>query len=347
LALRSDAAPQNCQCGRSVQTAAFRTTIGYQCGKERTLPPTYAFGISGSMSKIVMPHDPVWTEAFASEAKIVSRAISSVRERSCGPALPSNLSVTINFHPDWSHDGLSVIERIASDGVYRSQFETGTSNGGMTAYLGGARWRWEQRIFEGAYDDAPAELRPKYGALNDCESPFGGAPRFGSAHFRLHPKVLERTTFCFPDSYLDPIDFGVVDRLDLLALKEVHFNTLEPLDRYIEAHVHGRLEVATALDALVLDPSHRGTIVEDYALALGCQVEWHPGFRLSVDRQEDCARYRGEEVADLVLQISRDGFLTPRDIGLAQRGGIASPVLLKRLWHCLACLGSSTARPPA
>lgn len=297
------------------------------------------------MSKIIVPHAPVLAEALSSEAKTISRAISSVRERSCGPALPLNLSVTINFHPDWSHEGLSVIERIASEGVYRSQFETGTSNGGLTAYLGGARWHWEQRIFESAYDDAPAELRPKYGALNDCRSPFGGAPRFGSAHFRLRPKVLERTTFCFPDSYLDPVNFGVADRLDLLALKEARFDTLEPLDCYIEAHVHGRLEVAKAVDALVLDPSHRGTIVEDYALALGCPVEWHPGFMLSVDRQEDCARYRGEEVADLVLPISRNGFLTPHDIGLAQRDRIVSPVLLKRLWHCLACFGAPTASP--
>jgi GNAT superfamily N-acetyltransferase len=47
---------------------------------------------------------------------------------------------------------------------------------------------------------------------------------------------LERTTFCFQDSYLDPLDFGVADRLDLLALKEACFDALEPLDRYIGAH---------------------------------------------------------------------------------------------------------------
>jgi hypothetical protein len=42
---------------------------------------------------------------------------------------------------------------MARDGVYRSQFETRVSNGGLTAYPGGDRWRWESRIFGAAYDD--------------------------------------------------------------------------------------------------------------------------------------------------------------------------------------------------
>jgi hypothetical protein len=65
--------------------------------------------------------------------------------------------------------------------VYRSQFETGTSNGGLTAHPGGDRWSWESRIFAGAYDDAPSAERPKYGSLNFPRRATGGAPRFGSA----------------------------------------------------------------------------------------------------------------------------------------------------------------------
>lgn len=42
------------------------------------------------------------------------------------------MSVTLHFHPDWPFaDGL-VIEAMARDGSYRSQFETGTSNGVLT-----------------------------------------------------------------------------------------------------------------------------------------------------------------------------------------------------------------------
>ena len=49
-----------------------------------------------------------------------------------------------------------MLEAIASSGVYRSQFETGTSNGGLTAHPGGDRWRWESAMFGTRYDDAAA-----------------------------------------------------------------------------------------------------------------------------------------------------------------------------------------------
>lgn len=270
----------------------------------------------------------------------IRQAVDSVRERSAGPALPLAMTVTINFHPDWMYDGQYVLARMASEGVYRSQFETGTSNGGLTAYPGGDRWQWESRIFAGVYDDAPAPLRPKYGALNDRSSPFGGSPRFGSAHFRLRADMLERTTFCFPDSHMNPAHFGVADRLDLIERMRAQSGELDPLDRYVEAHVHGPMEIIAAMDALVLDPSYRGTEIEAFANALKCPVEWHPGFRMPADRMEDCAAYRGREVADLIPAIAQNGYITPRITGRAQNGSVGSPVLLKRLWHCLAHFGA-------
>lgn len=45
----------------------------------------------------------------------------------------------MNFHPDQEVDGVAVTEMLAGDGVYRSQFEAGTSNGGLTAHPGGQR----------------------------------------------------------------------------------------------------------------------------------------------------------------------------------------------------------------
>lgn len=60
--------------------------------------------------------------------------------------------ITLNFHPDrLLADGRTVAQSLATEGVYRSQFETGISNGGLTAYPGGDRDRWEQRMFGGAY----------------------------------------------------------------------------------------------------------------------------------------------------------------------------------------------------
>ena len=99
------------------------------------------------------------------------RALAHVAARACGPPVPEGAAVTVNFHPDRDAGGGTVLAALAADGVYHSQFVTGTSNGGLTAHPGGDRWRWESRIFGGAYDDAPAALRPVYGALH-----LGGTP---------------------------------------------------------------------------------------------------------------------------------------------------------------------------
>ncbi|HWH95822.1 MAG TPA: DUF3626 domain-containing protein, partial [Baekduia sp.] len=64
---------------------------------------------------------------------------------------------------------------------------------GLTAYPGGDRWRWESRMFGGAYDEAPPSARPRYGALNHRRRARGAAPRFGSAHLRLAEAALDRT----------------------------------------------------------------------------------------------------------------------------------------------------------
>ncbi len=48
------------------------------------------------------------------------------------------MRVTVNFHPDRLLAGATVLAWLAREGVYRSQFETGISNGGLTAHPGGA-----------------------------------------------------------------------------------------------------------------------------------------------------------------------------------------------------------------
>ena len=37
-------------------------------------------------------------------------------------------AITVHFHPGWGFGGEAVIETLASTGVYRTQWETGTSN---------------------------------------------------------------------------------------------------------------------------------------------------------------------------------------------------------------------------
>lgn len=267
-----------------------------------------------------------------------TKALSHVAGLSAGPAVPPDLRVTLNFHPDRTVRELPLLRALAQDGVYVSQFVTGTSNGGLTARPGGDRWRWESRMFAGAYDSAPAHQRPVYGALNFRRQIVGAAPRFGSSHFRLTGAALARATFCYPDSAAEPAHFGVAAGMSLLALAEA--DEQDALNDYIEAQVHGTVTLAEDVEALVLDASYRGTPVETAARTLPVPLEWHPGYRLSVRELRRHADYRGPEYVELGARIAEDGHLDPRIIGDATRTGRHELQDLKMVWHCLARFGA-------
>ncbi|XVJ61062.1 MAG: DUF3626 domain-containing protein [Tepidisphaera sp.] len=254
--------------------------------------------------------------------------------------MDGELRVCVHFHPDRLVLGEPILERIGREGVYRSQFETGHSNGGLTAHPGGDRWRWESRIFGGAYDDAPAHERPKYGALNFRGSGYGASPRFGSSHLRLNAGTLRRTTFCYPDSVYNPDHFGTADRMPLIPLAAARRD--DPLDEYIEAHVHGPILLPRDVEALVLDPCYRGTDIERQAETLGCPVEWHSGFTLSTEVLCAFPEYRGRQFVALGVTLAHAGVLTPRLIGDASRRGEHDEQSLKRVWHYLARFGAET-----
>ena len=289
-------------------------------------------------------------EEGAEPTQWVRAAVAHVDTRSDGPPMDRALRVTLNFHPDRLAGGGLTIEALVRDGVYRSQFETGTSAGGLTAYPGGDRWRWEQRLFGGAYDDAPDAERPKYGALDDARRPLGAAPRFGSAHLRLREHVLDRTTFCFPDSYLDPDDLGTAAHLDLVRLAREFRSVprdpvVEPrdgdlLDGYVEAHVHGVVDLARDVEELVLDPSFRGTPVEEAARSAPVPLRWHEGRVLTLEELRRHAHYRGPEPVALGHLVAVDGRLDARVIGDAARTGVHHPQLVKQIWHLTARYGA-------
>lgn len=59
--------------------------------------------------------------------------------------------VAIHFHPDrHTSAGHSVTRSLVQSGIYKSQFETQISNGGLSAFPGGERYKWEERLFAGA-----------------------------------------------------------------------------------------------------------------------------------------------------------------------------------------------------
>ncbi|HWD83434.1 MAG TPA: DUF3626 domain-containing protein [Kribbella sp.] len=232
----------------------------------------------------------------------------------------------MQFHPNWPHGDRTVIESMVADGIYKSQFATGISNGG----LGGDRRAWESRLFSGRYDDQPDVTRPVYGVWNRHADVYGGAIRFGSSYLRLKPELLERTTFCFPDSARGPKHFG--DRTTLPQLCELADATAsDDLDDYIEAHIHGPVRFATDVDGLVLDPSFAGTPIETAARELGCPIEYHPGFRAEPAAFDPA--YRGAETVALAYELGQE--LTPYLLGGAKH----PPQAIKYVWHCLARYG--------
>ncbi|SBT41209.1 DUF3626 domain-containing protein [Micromonospora auratinigra] len=305
--------------------------------------------------------------------------------------------LTLNFHPDrLLRDGRTVAEALDREDVYRSQFETGISNGGLTAFPGGDRDRWERALFGGAYHrhGVPPAERPKYGGLNLLDHPDGACPRFGSCHLRLRPEVLRRSTFSFGDTAFAPAEFGTVDAFEpvlaalltatdgtgvslgvtgldtgtllrcLLRLRERRSTSPgRALDDYIEAQVHGELSLARDVEAIVADPSFRGTaagrLLAGIAARHGFALQWHGGFELPVEGVD--ADFRGPAIPLLAARVHAE-FARPGEpvhaalIGRAaasvvtepqrwaDRGPVADTLQhLKQLWHVLVRFGAPAA----
>ncbi|MFI5700583.1 DUF3626 domain-containing protein [Streptomyces xanthochromogenes] len=276
--------------------------------------------------------------------------------------------ITLNFHPDRPRptDGRTVAEALAVDAVYRSQYETGLSNGGRTAFPGGARDEWERDLFGGAYhaEGVRPEERPKYGALNLLGHADGAAPRFGACHVRLRAEVNRRATFCHGDSHLGPTDVGTADAFwcVLAALAEDGTDVRgvpsgahgRVLDGYVEAQVHGPVVLTRDAEAIVLDPSFRGTATARLLASTGVPIEWHAGFVLAPHEVD--AAFRGPAMPALAARVCRayaaDGLLRAETLGHAAASVVREPrawaefgsgdeVLqyVKQLWHVLARFG--------
>ncbi len=259
--------------------------------------------------------------------------------------------IVLHFHPGWAFAKGTVLDAISTSGRYRSQWQTGTSNGGLTAFRGGDRWRWESKIFAGRYDEALDEERPVYGAWNRRHDPYGAAPRFGSAYLRLRPEVSARATFCWPDSVYEPQTSGGPERLEelcrladaggqdpgLLPQAVADLPLDDPLNDYVEAHVHGGLVLVRDVEALVLDPADRRAHAEAL-VHLGCPVEEHPGYSVTAGAIDP--EYRGPVPVRLARQLG--GVITPARLAAASRTSNHDPQAIKWLWHCLARFGRQT-----
>lgn len=290
----------------------------------------------------LLAHSQIQQDTFAKVARLVA----------------TGSQIEMNFHPDrLVSTGESVAEAMLREGVYRSQFETKISNGSRTAFPGGFRDLWEERLFGGAYQQpgvANVE-RAKYGALNLMSYSDGVAPRFGSCFFCLSPHMAKQATFSYGDSVFQPDVVGTIDSFDniwLALLKDVVINgsalgsdeltitalldriahnltDFDPhrfeqpagrvLDYYIEAQVHGTIHLSSDIDRLVADISFRGTHTERI-LQQVCDtynIELIYHGGFTLHVDEVPTDFRGPRMPQLARRIAGDGEFDVTHIGEA------------------------------
>lgn len=279
----------------------------------------------------------IYSRMYLTHAQV--SAIDFVSSRAKGDPYLGISELTINFHPDrQTINGEPVLFAILKDGVLKSQFETKTSNGSLSAKPNGARWLWESKAFGAHYDLVSFSERPKYGALNLESLTCGGSPRFGSSYFLLKKNVFHRTTFCYPDSWLEPKHFSTFENISTL-IELMSESTGDPLDKYIEAHVHGDILIHQDIECLVLDPSFKNSEVENLASKLPFPLQWHAGFQLNIEALAGKDYFRGKKYTDIARAISEHGCIDPCIIGCALNRGSYEEQELKKVWHYLACFG--------
>lgn len=280
-------------------------------------------------------------------------------------AIRDHSRVALHFHPDRiDASGHTVAESLLEDGIYKSQFETGLSNGKLAPRLGGSRDLWENNLFGDAYGaEVPLSHRPKYGALNLMLLPDGPSPRFGSCYLLLKPDSLEHCTFTYMDSHLEPIERGTIDVFDdilaslLLDSLEREFSIGVPgmrppaliehlsknlpriikdpanesparnLDFYIEAQRHGPVILNVDADILVTDPSFDGSHT-------GATLE-RTASKFNLSQFRHCgftlrdkdvpSDFRGTTMPSLASRISENGMINARIIGDAARDAMQHP----------------------
>jgi hypothetical protein len=132
----------------------------------------------------------------------------------------------------------------------------------------------------------------------------------------------------------EPKRFGNASHMGLIEACES--DHCDDLDRYIEAHVHGPVDLSKDVEALVLDSCYLGTDVEADAMALPVRVESHSGFRVAIDVVYQFPVYRGQRVVELAETLAVDGWLTPAIIGSAAASHQYANDDLKKVWHYVA-----------
>lgn len=132
-------------------------------------------------------------------------------------------------------------------------------------------------------------------------------------------------------------DAGILDR-SLLPETAADLPLDDPLNDYVEAHVHGGLVIDRDVEALVVDPVD-WEVHADVLGRLDCPIELHGGYLITADGIAPA--YRSDVPVDLARRLG--GEVTPARLASASRSGEHDPQAIKWLWHCLARFGRQDA----
>ena len=205
----------------------------------------------------------------------------------CLDYIRDDAPICIHFKPET----LPVLNR---DSHYRSLFETGVSGGCRSTER---RKKWETLLFDGAYDFALPEQRPKYGCLNISGDIRGvrAARAYGSCAITLASTVRYRSTFSDRDTGNHIRELSGLATHDYYAhiLLQYPDNDLKAIlnvsrlggapsrcQQYKEVQIHGPICLATDVQTLSVPGRLEDASVQflkcvtDFQKKTGCNILW-------------------------------------------------------------------------
>ena len=186
------------------------------------------------------------------------------------------------------------LKLLLHDTEYRGQFETGTSSGANNL---ASRTQWEDAMFHKAYAGAKPEERVKYGCLNvtgDIEG-VQCAKSYGSFFLVLAPHVRDRTTFSDRDTggwtgaeslatnqfYAHCLlKYSDAELTTVLTLSRIHGASSRSFTVYKECQIHGKITLATDVQALSVPAGQASAsaelrgLVDRFQRQASCNILW-------------------------------------------------------------------------
>ena len=270
-------------------------------------------------------------------------AVAHVERRALGGPVDPALRVTLNFHPDRLHLGMPILRAMARDGRYRNQFETGTSNGGLTAHPGGTGGSGSSASSAVRMTGPPPRSGPSTARSTTASPP--SAVRRGSVRRTCGsrrtpsraPLSVTPTRFSSPNTSARRRTSTSPRRLtDDWATGVPRPRQLRRGARPRRRRPRHAMSRRWSSTRSSVAPRWRRTPRPCRALSSGTAGSG------STSRRSAPPDYRGAHVVDVAVEIAVGDHLDPGVIGAAVATGRHDPQDLKQVWHHLARFGRPT-----